>query len=786
MRRPSPIAATALSVVLALLTNLATGTIEVAGPWGVTGVWVLTALCGLAALVVEVRHRRQWGVPHWGDDRDSTLDQLAQAVDLQWRTAERQRRINDPVALPVRWVTAPATVMDHWANIGLAPAGQDAGPLDLDGDLDRLADVYQRIPSGRLVLLGPVGSGKSVLAARLALQLLERREPGGAVPVVLSVASWTPVNDGHTDGQSLPEWIAGRLVRDHPGLAGAAGDGRSTARMLIDDGHLLPILDGLDEMPAGLHAWALRGIGEAGLPVVLTSRPHEYAEAVSATAPLARAAVVEVQPLSGDDLLVYLPRSASPARGDDWTSMLHGLDEDAPVRRALANPLMAHLARVVYAESGHRPPSELLAFSRVAEVERHLLGAYLPAVYPHRSRRAVQGWLSTLARYAQHRRSPDLEWWRLSQAVSLPVAVLLYFLLIGGLTGTFLLLGHAGHLDQIPVRGYAVDAVLRYGLAGILPVGYALFTARSGAVGRTRFLVVCVLWAFAGAVAGTLATRLRWYLEYGPEVFLGQQGIQTTVIGAVASAALLGPIAGLALGIAGPRPRPSATRLGVHSRPERLLRSVLTGGALGCAATLFYWLATEAVFRAAGTSGILAVGMDAMLFDLVDRPLLLLGLGAALGMVCGLAVGSRVPLDVCEEVGPLRSLSLARTSALLQMLLIGMVASAAIGIATAFADPSASPWQGLTSGMLLALLFGLCATVWGQWLILVRVWLPLTGRLPWRPTRFLADAYERGVLRQSGTAWQFRHARLQEHLAVTPTADDTGAEAERRRAASRR
>jgi hypothetical protein len=30
---------------------------------------------------------------------------------------------------------------------------------------------------------------------------------------------------------------------------------------------------------------------------------------------------------------------------------------------------------------------------------------------------------------------------------------------------------------------------------------------------------------------------------------------------------------------------------------------------------------------------------------------------------------------------------------------------------------------------------------------------------------FLDDAYRRGVLRQTGSAYQFRHARLQEHLA---------------------
>lgn len=49
-------------------------------------------------------------------------------------------------------------------------------------------------------------------------------------------------------------------------------------------------------------------------------------------------------------------------------------------------------------------------------------------------------------------------------------------------------------------------------------------------------------------------------------------------------------------------------------------------------------------------------------------------------------------------------------------------------------------------------------------MVLSRAWLPLTGRLPWQPAAFLEDAYHRGVLRQTGAVYQFRHVRLQHHL----------------------
>jgi hypothetical protein len=45
-----------------------------------------------------------------------------------------------------------------------------------------------------------------------------------------------------------------------------------------------------------------------------------------------------------------------------------------------------------------------------------------------------------------------------------------------------------------------------------------------------------------------------------------------------------------------------------------------------------------------------------------------------------------------------------------------------------------------------------------------RILLALRGDLPWRPVAFFDDAQRRGVLRQSGGVYQFRHARLQDHL----------------------
>ena len=67
---------------------------------------------------------------------------------------------------------------------------------------------------------------------------------------------------------------------------------------------------------------------------------------------------------------------------------------------------------------------------------------------------------------------------------------------------------------------------------------------------------------------------------------------------------------------------------------------------------------------------------------------------------------------------------------------------------------------GLAGGVIWILIF----TRWGRWL-LARLWLPMTGRLPWALGALLRDGHRRGVLRREGAVYQFRHARLQDRLA---------------------
>jgi hypothetical protein len=123
-----------------------------------------------------------------------------------------------------------------------------------------------------------------------------------------------------------------------------------------------------------------------------------------------------------------------------------------------------------------------------------------------------------------------------------------------------------------------------------------------------------------------------------------------------------------------------------------------------------------------------------------------------------------VAVDIKTVVNPGSLLTVDRRNALMRTLLHTVPFGLIVGVIFASKTSSAAlvaTWVAFT----VAVSSGLAGTTWGRWFVLVRVALPLAGRLPWRLLVFLDDAHRRGVLRQSGAVYQFRHSRLQQRLA---------------------
>jgi hypothetical protein len=144
-----------------------------------------------------------------------------------------------------------------------------------------------------------------------------------------------------------------------------------------------------------------------------------------------------------------------------------------------------------------------------------------------------------------------------------------------------------------------------------------------------------------------------------------------------------------------------------------------------------------------------------------------LALGAAIGIVSGIVVGSRgKPVELPLAASPTEVLRRDRRVfwtfgpgfGLLAGTILASSASVLLGVTPAIF------LIGLFGSFYAAAAAGMGKAAWG-WFVLARCWWRLRGRAPLRSVRFLRDAHRRGVLRQVGAVWQFRHIDLQRRLA---------------------
>jgi hypothetical protein len=541
------------------------------------------------------------------------------------------------------------------------------------------------------------------------------------VPVLLSIAGWD------TDAfPRLHDWLASRLIQDYPALQ-ATGLGSETPRMLTENGHILPVLDGMDELPPAAQAAVItalnRSLGSTD-QFVVTSRTSDYQRAVEdAGNVLTSAVVIEPDPLNpvavADHLRRCLPRRPGPA-WDHILTQLHTTSAPvgpvAALAEITATPLGVWLLRTVYGAAGADPATLLdpARFPNTATLRDHLFGRLIEALIDtrppssdpadlFRPRRRhdpaqVRRWLGYLAHTLTHPRdadgSPrtrDLAWWQLARTT-------------GAITGrTRVAIGLIVAITIVlafeTVSGLAMGALID--LTGL---AYGL------AFGCTAGLVVVL-------VAGS------W-----------------------------------------PRQLPGFADLRLRGRWPKPRSSLAAGLARGFALGLVVAIAVG-----------LAVGLQA---GLDQGPLagLVSGLGVSLayGLASGVTAWAEAPTPAGRANTPLASWRADRALNLIRTATVGLASGLIVGIATGFGaaliDTTAFGLVvGLTQGLTLGLAAGLAAGHHHAWMayVIATARLALAGRLPRDLMSFLDDAHRLGLLRAVGPIYQFRHAEFQDHLATT-------------------
>lgn len=660
---------------------------------------------------------------------DAAQRELATQVLSQWREEINVRRLDDPGPLSVRWQSTGLAVTRDGPGSGFA------GQSDCVGEV---AAGFRELKRRRLVILGAPGTGKTTLALLLLRELLEHPEPDEPVPVLLSMSGWDP------DAESLPEWLARRLAEDYPALR-ATVFGPDAARALVARRRILPVLDGLDELPEAVQPSVLARLNEtAADPLVLTCRTSEYRSAVTGPGgdALTGGAVIEPAPLTPADATRYLVSCLPPGSSGAWRDVLASLSAESPLGSALSTPLALWLLRKVYVDT-RADPAPLCRFPDADAVVDHLLDHLVEAVGPRHAWDPVTAtrWLAFLAHHMSTIGTRDLAWWQLHRAAPRAVAV------TAGLVAGFALAladivldGVRGQLTFALVLGPTIGLILG------LVVGFARHLTVAHVIGLF-FGFDMMANGIGGALAGQRVPALTFTIT----------GAVSVLVVAVLAVRGTGP------GTSGP----AHADLRLHGRTRLLVRKLVGRNESGLALRLVPG------FTAAFVLG----GMFGLVFDtgveLGGRITTALASALVLGLVAGLASWLAVGLiawaetPISDERAQSPAVAFRRDVLLvcLKSIAAGVALGVVFGVQGTFSD--GPEMIGLLIGTLVtvATAFGVgLHQASGRYLVTVLV-LGVRGRIPLRLLAFLDDAHRLGVLRRAGPVYQFRHAELQDRLA---------------------
>ncbi|WP_440104778.1 NACHT domain-containing protein [Streptosporangium sp. H16] len=651
--------------------------------------------------------------------------------------------------------------IDVGFSLHRAPAHPAAGA----GERSRLTSVvnyFQKLRPRRMVITGEPGAGKTVLAVKLIMGLLQIRSSGDPVPIRIAAAS---LDSDLPLKSAVEEWLRRHLTEVYRLRKIEAG-------ALVSARLVLPVIDGLDELDTEIDTGsrvdpdAGRRVDHAGgtavdgaraarvlvalnayqdhdrlAAVVLTCRSDRYEALEQQRIWAHHTARVELAPLRRSQILGFLQaRSEHPARWKPVSAALSGR-RAGTLAQALSTPWRLAMAAFVYEQrepsnigSFVRDPADLIAIAagtpagldpldpergqNGVEIETtlnrssnsvgdHLMGLLIPAavaVSPPPGRadaESVQRWLATLARYLHHNTAHQ----RTLGGRSVSGTDLVWHRLwpMAGLHRPRLVASLLGYLACLPVLVFHAAAPLPLERQ-YLP-GWDVYVVALTILIGVPWLAWIHPWAQPWSrlsmndVKDITASRGRRDLRTAVMWGFGAGSCYALIVGSARGIAA-GLLTGLGFGVGSAFVALAVTRL--RSGPENPPRAGADGPSDG--------IIRSELASAAG--GVLAV------------------------VTAFAAVGAT---QAIQPLGSIDDLALNITGWAL--------------------------W-----GLLTIPVFGHVVLRYVALLLCTRRG---PSALPWRLGKFLRWAYDAGLLRVAGDAYQFRHLELQDYLARRPSPDRT-------------
>ena len=198
--------------------------------------------------------------------RDHTEAKLLRFVETEV-AGRLAQSLHNRVYIELHKEEDPTQVVPPWAvDVKLGNAEAERCP-----EGTTITELFDRKEiGGKLLVLGAPGSGKTTMLLQLAAELVSRAiakatEP---VPVLLNLSAWKQ------EFKDIPSWMVADLKLKY-------GVRKDIAQKWIENGRILPLLDGLDELMSERQETCVRALNDflpewGGVPLVACSRLEEY------------------------------------------------------------------------------------------------------------------------------------------------------------------------------------------------------------------------------------------------------------------------------------------------------------------------------------------------------------------------------------------------------------------------------------------------------------------------------------------------------------------------------